>query len=64
MMTKKEFLERFSDKQKIDIANEYLGILYDSHLSDGNNLLRAMESESNTQKLEDSILNIATQRIK
>jgi hypothetical protein len=64
MMTKKEFLERFSDKQKIDIANEYLCIFYDSYLSDGNYLLRAMESESNTQKLEDSILNIATQRIK
>ena len=64
MITKKEFLEKFSDKQKLDIANEYLAIFFDSYIDDSNWRIRMAKSENNIQALHDSILNIATQRIK
>lgn len=63
-ITKEEFINRFNDKQKIEIAEKYLEVYYDSYITDSNYIqqVQKIKSSLTLQKLTTPITDITNQK--
>ena len=63
-ITKEEFINRFNDKQKIEIAEKYLEVYYDSYITDSNYIqqVQKIKSSLTLKKLTTPITDITNQK--